>query len=180
MWQCGVPGGLWLPQKHGSMEADLTGGWPLWFLSTRLLASVETGLYHVLLGFPAKRTCHLPKDSGSYGGCEPWPLPATHVPILGSPCHHLSCCKFGVMGCCLLAGTSRLVPHSASYESLSAVLLFRIIPSPCLSQATDRLCPQVPHNLPAVLLGGCCLGVGTKVGSYKTGAGLPLLGTVLC
>lgn len=120
----------------GHCDSCPQGSWRLWKLGYTMSS----------LGSPAKRTCHLPKDSSSCGGCEPWPLPATHIPILGSPCHHLSCCKFGVIVCCLLAGSSRLVPHTASYEPLSAVLLFRIVPSPCLSQATDRLCPQVPHT----------------------------------
>lgn len=100
-------------------RSDRWSGWPLWFLSTRLLVSVEAGLDHVLLGSPAKRTCQPTKDSGSYGGCELWSLPATHIPVLGSPCHHLFCCKFGVIGCCLLAESRRLVPHTARPMSLS-------------------------------------------------------------
>lgn len=70
-------------------------------------------------GVPCQENLSAYPKTVSYGGCELWLLPATHIPVLGSPCHHLSCCKFGVFGCCLLAGSSRLVPHTARPMSLS-------------------------------------------------------------
>lgn len=92
MWQYGVPGNFWLPQKHRSREAHLSGkvcgqcgscpqGFRyLWELDYTM--SYWDPLLREL-GSLGSEACLGLAVPGPHGGYELWLLTATHILILG-------------------------------------------------------------------------------------------------
>lgn len=147
MWQYGVPGNFWLPQKHRSREAHLSGkvcgqcgSCPQGF---RYLWELDYTMSYwdpllKELGSLGSEACLGLAVPGPHGGYELWLLTATHILILGHllppPPPHLvtSCSTISLIAVgATLPGSCKLVLQTAC--PMAVTPSFPFFHLPCLN-----------------------------------------------